>query len=303
MRVFCLGEAMGEISLSPDAPAQVSVGGDVFNTAVYLAHLGVPTSFISAVGEDPFGQNIRRALDHHGIEASHLGQGDDSTGIYTISTDPAGERSFHYWRAQAPARHMLHGRDLDALAQVIGKGILYLSGISLWVLRADLPRLVALLEAVRGQGGQIVFDGNFRPRLWGAERALPAEAARAVLRRATLALLTQEDEQALWGDTTPKATLARVQAEGCGTVVVKRGQHPCLFADGAHQGAVPVPTPLHPVDTTAAGDSFNAGFLSCWLDPAKDIIAAVQAGHHLAAKVIRHRGAILPDPLLKALKE
>lgn len=302
MTVFCIGEAMGEIALTDGLPPQVAVGGDVFNTAVYLAHLGVPTAFVSALGEDPFGQAIRHALARHRVADSHVAGGTGSTGIYTISTDAAGERSFHYWRDQAPARRMLAGRDLGALARAVGAGVLYLSGITLWVLRDDLPSLFALLDRVRDQGGQVVFDSNFRARLWGAGRELPRSAAAEVLARAALALLTFEDEQALWGDASAQEALARVSALGCRHIVVKRGADPCLFGWNGVSGSVPVPHPAQAVDTTAAGDSFNAGFLARWRQDPADVRAAARAGHVLAGEVVRHRGALLPDALLQDLE-
>ena len=66
--VIALGECMVELSLQGPAATSVSYAGDTFNTAVYLARLGVPTAYASAVGRgDPFSAGILASLDAEGI--------------------------------------------------------------------------------------------------------------------------------------------------------------------------------------------------------------------------------------------
>ena len=73
-----------------------------------------------------------------------------------------------------------------------------------------------------------------------------------------------------------------------------------MWFDGAQgTGALPDLTPDTPVDTTAAGDSFNAGYLAAMLDGA-DCAEAIRAGHALSRQVIRHRGALVPQAVQDA---
>lgn len=288
----------------PDAAAPgVGIGGDVFNTAVYLAHLGVATEFVSAVGDDPFGTLIGRRLTHHGIGRRFFATLPGTTGLYTISTDQRGERSFHYWREQAAARRMLSGLDLAALEQAACGHTVYLSGITLWVVRDALPDLFRVLDAVHRQGCRIVFDGNYRPRLWQQDIAAAREIYSRALSLTDLALMTYDDEVLLWGDESPEASIRRNLDSGAGSVVIKQGADPCLIADREGLREVPTGAKVLPLDTTAAGDSFNAGFLSCWLRAPRDLERAALRGHQIAAKVIARRGAILPDAELNALRE
>ena len=87
--------------------------------------------------------------------------------------------------------------------------------------------------------------------------------------------------------------MARLQAFGIGEIVVKNGPNSALVAAGGMQEFVPVPEVMVPVDATAAGDGFNAGYLAARLSGA-DAAQAASAAHRLAGDVIRHHGALVP---------
>jgi 2-dehydro-3-deoxygluconokinase len=97
----------------------------------------------------------------------------------------------------------------------------------------------------------------------------------------------------LWGDPSPEATVERLKAFGIAEIVVKNGPNSALVAVGGQQDFVPVPEVVEPVDTTAAGDTFNAGYMAARL-AGDNPLAAAAAGHRLAAEKVRHRGAIMP---------
>ena len=113
------------------------------------------------------------------------------------------------------------------------------------------------------------------------------------LKRVDYALPTFDDEAVLWGDPSPEATVERLQAFGIGEIVVKNGPNSALVAVSGQQEHVPVPEVVQAVDTTAAGDSFNAGYIAARLKGESPASAAL-AGHTLAGQKVRHRGAIIP---------
>jgi 2-dehydro-3-deoxygluconokinase len=172
--------------------------------------------------------------------------------------------------------------------------LIYFSGITLSLYSNNgLGRFLALLEDARKQGAKVAFDGNFRPRGWKGDLARTRTVFIEALKRVDIALPAFDDEAVLWGDPSPETTVARLQAFGIGEIVVKNGPNSALVAAAGGQEFVPVPEVMVPIDATAAGDGFNAGYLAARL-AGSDPAAAASAAHRLAGDVIRHPGAFVP---------
>jgi 2-dehydro-3-deoxygluconokinase len=216
-------------------------------------------------------------------------------GLYLIETDAKGERKFYYWRETSPARDLFELPDWAAVAEaLLSARLVYFSGVTLSLYsNTGIGRFLAALELARRQGVKVAFDGNFRPRGWKGDVARARTVFAEALKRVDIALPTFDDEATLWGDTNPEATVERLQAFGIGEIVVKNGSSTALVADKNGREHVPVPEVVEPIDTTAAGDSFNAAYLAARLN-GESPLAAAGAAHGLAGQVIRHRGAIMP---------
>ena len=289
---------MIELSHRDERDLALSYGGDTLNCAVYLARLvvrhGVRVDYVTALGDDPYSDAMLAAWHDEGIATEHVDRLPGRLpGLYLIRTDSQGERTFYYYRSEAAARQMLAGARASALTDALaGYDMLYISGVTLSILDDPQRRaLVGLLAAARGNGAAIAFDSNFRPRGW-PDRTAARRWFDAALAHATIALPTFEDEQTLYGDATPEATVVRLEACGVGEIAVKLGRDGALIATA--EGMVHVPAvPVEAIDTTAAGDSFNGAYLASRL-LGKDARAAAAAGTRLAAVKVRHRGAIIP---------
>ncbi len=295
-RAVCVGEVLIELARGADGRFALSCGGDTFNTAVYLARAGVDVAFATAVGADPYSDSIVALAAAEGVsEHLILRVPGRLPGLCLIENGPDGKRSFQSWREGAPVRDLFELPDWTRIAEgLILARLIYFTGITLSLFSNNgLGRLLAVLEVARAQGAKVAFDGNFRPRGWNGDLARTRTVFIETLKRVDIALPTFDDEAVLWGDPSPETTVARLQAFGIGEIVVKNGPNSALVAVAGAVEFVPVPEVVVPVDATAAGDGFNAGYLAARLD-GRDPAQAAGAAHRLAGDVIRHPGALVP---------
>lgn len=293
MKVASIGECMIEFSQTPDGAFRRGFGGDTLNTALYLSRLGVDASYVTALGDDALSEAMLASWQSEGIKTDLvLRMAGRLPGLYMIERDGRGERNFLYWRDRAPARELFDRADASLLDRLAQFDWLYLSGISLSLYGdGGRSRLRQLLAATRKRGGKVAFDGNYRPRGW-TDKATARRAFEEILPLIDLAMPTFEDEQALFGDDDLQPCLDRLRAAGIKEIVVKRGAQGCVVCVGGDCIDVPAPRMVQPVDTTAAGDSFNAAYLAARIRGAAPKEAAL-AGHRLAGAVILSPGAVI----------
>lgn len=309
--IAVIGECMIELS-QKGTDLSRGFGGDTLNTAVYVARQvskqALNVHYVTALGTDNFSEEMLAAWQQEQIHTDLIQRMDNKLpGLYFIETDNTGERTFYYWRNDAAARFWLTSPAADEICQRLEKfDYLYLSGISLAILdSASRQRLLQLLRACRANGGKVIFDNNYRPRLWQSKQETQ-EAYRAMLACTDIAFLTLDDEDMLWGEKPLEQVIDRTQALGVSEIIIKRGADSCIVweKDGfeVHQYDVPaVKLPKDKVvDTTAAGDSFSAGYLAVRLTGGSAHDAAVR-GHLTASTVIQYRGAIIPLAAMPAV--
>ncbi len=196
-RTACIGECMVELSEHPGGSLTRAFGGDTLNTAIYLARLGVPVDYVTALGDDPHSEAMLAAWSGGGRRHR------PSSGTRVPAAVPGLYLIQHRcpWRAAAsptgatvgagPAvcstlpgiGAIRHGRPLPGPASV------YLSGItlSLFAGPASRDRLFAAARPRHAPPARrIAFDTNFRPtRLARPGRGAGRPIGRAIRRPAT----------------------------------------------------------------------------------------------------------------------
>jgi 2-dehydro-3-deoxygluconokinase len=297
-KLAIIGECMAEISGRVLGTMQQSFGGDALNTAIYLKTL-LPeagmVSFVTVMGNDPLSTAIINRWQQAGVDTSLvLIDPDRQVGLYMIENDERGERTFQYWRDDSAAKYLLqHDKFNAAYTSMSDYDGIFLSGISLAILPdEDKYKLTERLKVLKQQGVQIIFDGNYRPKLWNNKDTTQL-FYNLMYDIADLALITFDDEELLWGDKNLDACRTRLLQHDINHLVLKDGANGCYYTHRGvttHISTTPVTTVI---DTTAAGDSFNAGFLAGWFNnkPAKH---CAELGNALAGQVIQQKGAIVP---------
>ncbi|MEM7499719.1 MAG: sugar kinase [Pseudomonadota bacterium] len=300
-RFLAIGECMVEMAPAEQPGAEAEGGlfrmgfaGDTFNTAWYARRL-LPedweVGYASAVGDDALSAAMLDFMEQEGVATATIRHLPGRTvGLYMIRLD-RGERSFAYWRSAAAARSLA---DDPAWLEAIfaERDILFFSGITLAILSPPARQtLCAALGRARAAGAEVAFDTNLRPRLWQDAAEMRAGLALGAS-VASIVLPSFDEEQGLFGDAKPADTAARYAALGARLVAVKNGPGPIAVhsAESGAQVFKPVPV-LDIVDSTAAGDSFDAGLLAALATgaPLTDAVARAMA---LAARVIGAPGAL-----------
>ncbi len=289
MRILSMGEVMVELSGAGPGLWRQAIAGDTYNTAWYLAALrpGWQIDYATRIGVEPMSDLALAAIQEAGIGTGAITR--DPTrniGLYMIALKN-GERSFSYWRGQSAARLM--AEDIDWLVQSFAPAdVIYLSGITLAILSpAGRSHLLAALR-----GHRVVFDPNIRLRLWEDSNAM-TQTISAAAGLSEIVLPSFDDEQAAFGDIDPLATARRYAQTGAAEVLVKNGTGALTLWDRGQEMVLPAAPPVTPVDTTGAGDSFNAGYIAARLAGGGPAEAAIW-GQRLAALVVSHPGALVP---------
>lgn len=299
-RIAFFGECMIELS---GEPIRKGFGGDTLNTALYLSRLTeeshVQVLYATGLGDDLLSEELLCKWQQEGINTELVEIFPNQLpGLYLVSTDESGERSFLYWRDNAAVKRyfsMSSLNKLEAAMECSALDYVYVSGISLAILDdCSKKRLIEALKQFSIAGGKVIFDNNFRPQLWSTDQA--HYWYNQLLPFVDIALITEDDDIQIWGDI--ESCEERYLRLGCKEIVIKRGSQPCQLIwsreDAFQYGSVDAQVVEDVVDTCAAGDSFAAGYLAGRMT-GQNCESSAKLGHALASVVIQHPGAIIPQ--------
>ncbi len=270
--VVTLGETMALLTapsgrqLRSGACLPVGIGGAESNVAIGLARLGIPSTWISRVGDDAFGNLVTREIRGEGVRV--IAQQDTAAPTGMMVKELRGGRPWRvrYYRGDSAASR-LSPSDLDETA-IAEAHVLHLTGITPALGPGPRRTVDRAIEIAHEAGTLVSFDVNYRATLWPAEQAGPVLSRLAA---AVDLIFAGPEEAALilgWQPTAGAPTvddgenLARGLAKlGPDTAVVKLGALGALglTADQVHYAPAPAITV---VDAVGAGDAFVAGYLS-----------------------------------------
>jgi len=294
--IIFAGECMVEFRQVANNNYARSFAGDVYNTCVYAKRIldeKAKVSFFTALGIDQISKEMLDAWHDEKLDTSLVYRSKDThPGAYMIETDSQAERHFVYWRNNSSARQAMQ-LFCDSGDKLTAPSLFYFSGISLAILsQSSREILFEMISELKKQKVKIVFDPNYRSSLWNSV----AEAQYWINRAYTasdMALPGFDDEAELFSLTEPKQMIARFQAFDIEEIVLKAGK---LGVFGVAQGETfhaPFASPAILVDTTAAGDSFDAMYLARRVQGYSPKASAIDAAM-AASFVVGYTGAIVP---------
>lgn len=293
-----IGECMVEMSSRGQNLYYQTFAGDTYNTAVYLkrCNQNLTVSYWTAVGQDAISQQFMQKLHDEQLDSSLVFMHPSRTlGLYMIDTDERGERSFSYWRSHSAAKDAvtLYKQNHTKADLSFAKSV-FLSGISLAILSDDdKHHLLQLILELKQQGSCIIFDPNYRPQLWTSKQQAREWTDKAYA-LADIAFPGCDDHRNLYGHNDIAEIQQHVAQFDVAEMIIKNGEHGIqIFSQGQHR-IIPAHKTAQVVDTTAAGDAFNGGYLAARFAGETEEQAA-GFGAKIAAYVIGHKGAIVDN--------
>jgi len=293
-RVITLGETMALITPAHAEPLRAArevrllAGGAESNVAMHAAQLGVPTAWVSAVGDDALGVRVCDEVAGRGVDTRWVTVDPGApTGVYF--KDP-GHGVLYYRRGSAAARMSpasVAGVPLEH-AEVV-----HLSGITPALSASCAALIDTVIDRVALGPGVLAFDVNHRAALWA-----PGAAASALLplaRRADLVFVGLDEAECLWHTATADDVRALLPEPT--TLVVKDGDVGATEyrrAAGADHRTFAPAIPTEVVEAVGAGDAFAAGYLAALLQGA-DAAARLQGGHQRAHLVLQSTSDFVAD--------
>jgi 2-dehydro-3-deoxygluconokinase len=264
-RVITTGETMA--LMVPPGPGRLrhatslalSIGGAESNVAIGLARLGIPSSWISVLGDDELGELILNRLRAEGVDTSAVRRiSDRPTGLY-LREEVAGRLRVYYYRGGSAAATL--APQAFEVSILSGAAFLHLTGITGALSPQCAEFLPWAVKSARDAGVRVSYDVNYRSRLWAPAAA--RAATEALLPFVDVLLVGHEEAHALWGWETGVA-LEQLSAAGPAEVVLKLGADGCAAViDGERLTSAGFPA--RELDPIGAGDAFDAGYLAATL--------------------------------------
>ncbi|WP_028671480.1 carbohydrate kinase family protein [Saccharospirillum impatiens] len=231
-------------------------GGAPANAAVAAARLGARSLFIGQVGRDGFGQYLKTALNHYGVDTRYLRSTDAPTPMAMVTLDDRGERSFQFYR-QGTADVMLAAHKLPNPAEFV-TGVVHACSNTLT--EPGIRRVhIGFIDRCRAAGNLISFDVNLRKNLW-PDQTNYREPIQSMLKRADVIKVSREELVDLWDGDAETELVNWVFAHEGKAVFITDGANPVTLITPTARHQMPVPA-VNVVDTTGAGDAFSGAIL------------------------------------------
>ncbi|HET6512072.1 MAG TPA: sugar kinase [Candidatus Kapabacteria bacterium] len=259
--IVAIGECLVEFLELEDGRYAQSYAGDTLNTLFYASRLGLKTGYVTAIGQDPYTEGIELLLDTEKIDRTICASDDGINGTYFV-LGHTGTKRYHFLRKHSAATRMLEHIDIPKLkAYLLKAKVLHLSLTSIGI-QSERDRLIDVLSRIASEV-KICLDSNYRASVW-ADREDAQEWYQQALPYVSMLFVTDTDHEAIYGKESFVHAIKRYQSYGINRLAYRMGDKGSILFDGRAQ-TVKAVEGLNIVDTTGAGDAYNAGFIHAML--------------------------------------
>lgn len=266
----------------------VRPGGAEATVAVGVKRLGFDAGWISVLGKDELGIQLRNLMRGEGVDVSYVKlQEGMNTGIFLRERLPGGNARHIYYRHDSAFTSI--SPDILNEDYIGSAKFLHLSGITAALSESAQATMWRAIEIARAKGVTVVYDPNIRLNLWSKEEA--REATERFLEAADIVLPGLEDLQMLYGQIAVGDALEKLRALGCNRFVLKSGVKEVLVQDEDRLESVSIELINSPVDLMGAGDAFAAGLLGGLLR-GRSLTGSARLGNLVARSAIQMPGNI-----------
>ena len=293
INVCSIGEAMIEISNIKNSLYNQSFAGDTLNFCNYLDKKKLNAFFLSAIGKSEINQSLLDFVKSKNISTKYIKQINQfEVGLYLIKNKDNGEKQFFYWRDESAAKHYFNNIDfLNLYKELKNFDYIYFSGITLSIIHiSKLNNFIKLLKLLKSKKIKIVFDFNIRPTRWNKKNL--NNFLDSVLKFVDICFLSGEDMN-YWKNKNNIKSYEQIvrKYKIKHSIFRKNAKFTYVFLNKTRY-VFRNKLLKKVVDTSGAGDGFNAAYLSNFIVN-NDPVLALKAGSSLGSKIVMKKGAIV----------
>ena len=293
IKVCSIGEAMIEISNIKNSLYNQSFAGDTLNFCNYLDKKKLNAFFLSAIGKSEINQSLLNFVKSKKISTKYIKQINQfELGLYLIKNKDNGEKQFFYWRDESAAKQYFNNIDfLNLYKELKNFDYIYFSGITLSIIHiSKLNNFIKLLKLLKRKKIKIVFDFNIRPSRWNKKNL--NIFLDSVLKFVDICFLSGEDMN-YWKNKNNIKSYEQIvrKYKIKHSIFRKNAKFTYVFLNKTRY-VFKNKLLKTVVDTSGAGDGFNAAYLSNFIVN-NDPVLALKAGSSLGSKIVMKKGAIV----------
>ena len=293
IKICAIGECMMELSNAKNALYSQSIAGDTLNFSSYLDKNIFDISYFTAVGTSEISKRVIRFLQKQKIKTNLVSQiSSHEIGLYLIENTKAGEKIFYYWRDHSAAKFFFNNENIKKYKNQLEKyQYVYFSGITLSLFENNnFYNFISLLEFLKKKQVKIIFDFNIRINRWTKKNL--NNFLYSILNFVDICFVSGEDLKFWKNDSSLRNFEKLINKYKIDHGIFRKNAKLTYSIQNKKKYTIKNKFIRKVVDTSGAGDGFNAAYVSNFIihnDPA----LALKEASLLGSKIIMQKGAIV----------